>query len=150
MRIAPIAVALGAVLVACSGNIADANGRDANGTDANHTCPQAGDLATVGEGCAATYNGSEANLPACPAPVDIRFPVERGVWRCQDLFIVWFGSALASQVCYYDASSYALVGAQSRDPGCDDQPIDGVEAGRTNLMCIENAPLVDTHQCPLP
>jgi hypothetical protein len=87
------------------------------------------------------YDGSEANVPACPA-ASAGFPIQdRTVWQCQDLTVLQFWSGFAALVCYYDTTSHALVGAEiGDDTPCDDTGR-GIEAGRINSMCRENAPL---------
>jgi hypothetical protein len=121
MRIAPIAATLVAVLLSCSDS------------DPGATNMCTGTLASVGEHCPATYDGTEANLPACPAPGDVGFPVaDRTVWQCQDLIILQYGSGFAALVCSYDTTSHALVGAErGDDTPCDPQHF-SVQAGRTN------------------
>jgi hypothetical protein len=121
--VAPIAVAV----AACSG-----------GEAGGGTCT--GDLATVGEYCPASYDGTEASLPMCP-PVEVGFPVvDRSVWQCQDLSILYFWSGLGGLACYYDATSHALVGAEHHTDVHCAPPQLGIEAGRTNPRCRENAP----------
>ena len=101
-----------------------------------------GDLATVGAYCPASYDGTEANLPMCP-PAEVGVPViDRWVWQCQDMFILYFWSGLGGLACYYDMTSQALVGAERHtDVACKDLSHIGIEAGRTNPQCRESAPL---------
>lgn len=151
MRLRSIASAFSVLLAACSqGAIAvpDAGGQtvpDAGGPamDSGQTLDGkcVGDLATIGEGCPPTFDGSEANLPAC----DTRFINEwaqQSVWHCQDLIIFQESNGFGGGVCYYDATSHALVGAEwGSDIGvyCGQTSLT-IEAGRTNSMCRENAP----------
>lgn len=104
-----------------------------------------GDLTTVGHACAATFDGTEAGLPACPAGIGQR---AQTAWRCQDLIILQYSYALDAQVCYYDATSHALVGAghDTDTPAYCGGSSATIEAGRTNGMCRENAPLF-TRDC---
>ena len=64
------------------------------------------------------------------------------VWHCQDLIILADSYVLGGDVCYYDATSHALVGAEQgyRHPRLLRSDDLKIEAGRTNTMCRENAP----------
>jgi hypothetical protein len=98
-----------------------------------------GDLATVGQGCAPTFDGTEANLPACRRAGTF---AQQTVWHCQDLIILMDSSGYTASTCYYDAASHALVGAEEgSDVGvfCGQTSL-MIRAGRTNSMCRENAP----------
>jgi len=67
-----------------------------------------GDLAQISTGCPQTFDGTAAQIPACPA-----YTVTYAVQLCGDLIrfrqIGLFG--LSGSSCYYDASSHQLVGA---------------------------------------
>jgi hypothetical protein len=131
MRIQLIAAGLGLGLVACSGGA----------PGLVNTCNHEGELATVGEHCPATYDGTEANVPMCPTAF-VGFPVyDRVVWQCQDLSVLQFWSGFGALVCYYDTVSRALVGAEIHGDTSCDGTLRGIEAGRINSMCRENAPL---------
>ena len=61
------------------------------------------------------------------------------------------GHGFGATVCYYDATSHALVGAEQ---ATDANVYCGLtsftmEAGRTNPMCRENAPTID-RDCAAP
>ena len=99
-----------------------------------------GDLATVGELCPPMFDGTEANLPVCRGHSNTG--ARQTVWRCQDLIILLDSFGLGGDICYYDATSHVLVGAEQ---GSDISVYCGqtsltIEAGRTNPMCLENAP----------
>jgi hypothetical protein len=96
-------------------------------------CPT--DLATVGQECPQTFDGAEANLPACTAT---GADVQQTVWSCQDLIILQLRRGVVASVCYYDSTSHALVGAAREGAGVGD--CDPTSVGRTNSMCRENAP----------
>jgi hypothetical protein len=140
MRIAPIAVVLSTVIAACSeGALHGGGAPDGGGMDGGRCV---GDFATVSQGCAPMFDGTEANLPACRYTNSF---ARQGVWRCQDLIILQDSHGLGGNVCYYDATSHALVGAQQ---DTDTNSYCGltsftIEAGRTNSMCRENAPTID-------
>ena len=64
------------------------------------------DLAYVGGGCPRTFDGTEAQLPACgtlPAIVTAR--------RCRDVISIEYTGNFTTIGCYYDASSHELIGA---------------------------------------
>jgi hypothetical protein len=144
-----MATALGVVLAACSEGALDADGGGL-GPDGGGLVPDGGgltsdagkcvgDLATIGEGCAPMFDGTEANLPACASA---GLYSQQTVWRCQDLIVLVDSTGYAASTCYYDATSHALVGAeQGSDIGvfCGQTSL-SIEAGRTNPMCRENAP----------
>jgi len=65
-----------------------------------------GDLDVVGAGCQASFDGTEAGLPACTAS-----GVAQSAQRCGDLFALSH-SDYAGITCYYDVSSHELVGAR--------------------------------------
>ena len=101
-----------------------------------------GDLATLSQGCAPMFDGTEANLPACRYSGAV---ARQAVWRCQDLILLQDSHGFGGNVCYYDATSHVLVGAEeSTDTNlyCG-QTSSSIEAGRTNPMCRENAPTTD-------
>ncbi len=131
-----MATALGFVLAACS--------EGALVPDGGEPTPDAGkcvgDLATVGAQCPPMFDGSEANLPGCRGFSGTG--AQQAVWHCQDLIILMDSYGLSADICYYDATSHALVGAeQSGEVGafCGQTSL-RIEAGRTNSMCRENAP----------
>jgi hypothetical protein len=130
MRIGLIAAAWSVALSACSGG------------GAGGKC--VGDFATVSEGCAPMFDGTAANLPPCQfGPDDTRG--RQTVWHCQDLIALLESDGFVGGICYYDATSHALVGAsQGSDIGvfCGQTSLT-IEAGRTNPMCLENAPTTD-------
>ena len=64
-----------------------------------------GDLADVGAGCPPTFDGTAAQLPACPT-----FPLTYVARLCGDL-ISLEAMSISGGGCYYDASSHELVGA---------------------------------------
>ena len=103
-----------------------------------------GDLATVGQGCAPMFDGTAATLPACRFdPSNTRG--RQQVWHCQDLIALLESDGFVGSICYYDATSHALVGAsRGSDTGalCGQTSLT-IEAGRTNVMCLENAPTTD-------
>ena len=69
-----------------------------------------GDLATVGQGCAPMFDGTAANLPACRFdPSNTRG--RQQAWLCQDLIALLESDGFVGGICYYDATSHALVGA---------------------------------------
>src|SRR5688572_19234868 len=134
MRLGIIVGALGVVLASCSEGALQPDG----GGLASDGGKCVGDLATVGAWCPAMFDGSEANLPQCRDGV----VAQQAVWLCQDLIILMDSYGLGANVCYYDATSHALVGAeQHADYGayCGGTSLT-MEAGRTNPMCRENAP----------
>lgn len=155
IRVAPTVVmrpglgigpALGVLLAACSSGtlVPDAGGPDGGGAtqDAGKCI---GDLATVGAGCPAMFDGTEANLPACRGISDISARQRQSVWHCQNLIILSDSDGFVVGICYYDATSHALVGAQrgTDTPGFCGQTSLLIEAGRTNQMCLENAPTTE-------
>jgi hypothetical protein len=107
--------------------------------DGNGDAACRGELAEVGAGCPATFDGTEAALPACNPTTE----ASQSVWSCQDLIQLVRSSGFDYRSCYYDASSHALVGAEG---GTDVATYCGgsltIEAGRTAPMCRENAPSV--------
>jgi hypothetical protein len=129
-----MATALGIVLAACSTGALDPDGGGVT-PDAGKCV---GDLATVGAWCPPMFDGSEANVPACSG----FSPSQQVVWRCQDLIILLDNYGLGGDVCYYDAASHALVGAEHGTdyPAYCRQTSSAIEAGRTDPMCRENAP----------
>ena len=136
-----MAPAFGVLLAAaCSGGGAtlDPDGGGLNPDADAGKC--VGDLATVGASCAPMFDGTEANLPACRGFSSTG--AQQSVWHCQDLIILMDSFGLGGDICYYDATSHALVGAeQGSDIGvfCGQTSLT-IEAGRTNPMCRENAP----------
>ena len=147
MRSGPITAALTVLLVACSGSLApvpDAGVTPDGGAFIQDGGNCVGDLATVGQGCASMFDGTAANLPACRFdPGNTRG--RQQVWLCQDLIALLESDGFVGGICYYDATSHALVGAsQGSDIGtfCGQTSLT-IEAGRTNVMCLENAPTTD-------
>jgi hypothetical protein len=139
MRIPPIAVVT-MLLAACSGGGAT-DGNVGPGIVVRGKC--LGELATLGQECPATFDGTEASLPACTHPGFGNV----SVWACQDLFILMQSDGYGGAVCYYDTTSHALVGAEwHSDIGvyCNQTSL-SIEAGRTNPMCRENAPTIVKH-----
>jgi hypothetical protein len=131
VRAALILAFVGVVFAGCSGG---------DVTPGGDRC--SGELATLGQQCPGSYEGTDVSLPMCPATDAIGFPAyDRTVWQCQDLVALQFAFALAGLVCYYDAVSHALVGAERYVDSPCDYPQQGIEAGRTNPMCRENAAL---------
>ncbi len=67
------------------------------------------------------------------------------MWHCQDLIGFVESDGYVSRVCFYDATSHALVGAvQGTDtPTFCGQTTLTRAAGRTEPMCFENAPTTD-------
>jgi len=66
-----------------------------------------GSLDVVGASCKPTFDGTEADLPPCPASGTVP-----SAQQCGDLFAVGH-SDYAGVTCYYDVSSHALVGARA-------------------------------------
>ena len=135
MRPVIMASALGVVLAACSGGALQPDGgliQDGG------KC--VGDLATVGLSCPPTFDGTEANLPECRGFSGTG--AQQVVWHCQDLIILADSFGLGGDICYYDATSHGLVGAEqfTDTPDYCGQTSFKIEAGRTNTMCRENAP----------
>jgi hypothetical protein len=137
------AVMMAMVLGACSGAALTPDGGREAGAERPDAGKCVGDLATAGAGCPSMFDGTEANLPTCVA-----WTPNRTVWQCQDLYVLQLGHGLGGSVCYYDTTSHALVGAEEHsDIGvyCNQTSL-SIEAGRTNGMCRENAPLF-TRSC---
>jgi len=65
-----------------------------------------GSLAEVGRGCPATFDGTEAELPACPLPAGSQI-----VRNCDDGILITFSTGYVGQECFYDLATHALVGA---------------------------------------
>lgn len=106
-----------------------------------------GDLSEVGQDCPRTFDGTEANLPACRNQMG---GLSDSVWSCQDLIALSLIEGFTGGIiCYYDATSHELVGAtwgSDISMYCDGSSLT-LNAGRTNQMCLENAPLL-TRSCP--
>jgi hypothetical protein len=66
-----------------------------------------GDLASFSNLCVATFDGTEANLPMCPAEA-----VSQQISRCGDLNVIRYAS-LGGFDCVYDSATHKLVGAES-------------------------------------
>jgi hypothetical protein len=66
-----------------------------------------GSLADVTRGCPATFDGTAAALPDCSFP-----PLVQSAWLCNDLIALSLSAGYASQSCYYDSSTHALVGGR--------------------------------------
>jgi hypothetical protein len=64
-----------------------------------------GNLAEVGAGCPATFDGSLGSFPTCSSDRAIQ-----SSWLCGDLVVLSY-SGFAGLNCYYDFSSHGLVGA---------------------------------------
>lgn len=122
---------------ACSGGDLGSRVPDLDGGPAydGEICPT--DLATVGQGCPQTFDGTEANLPDC---ANMGATIQQTVWFCQDLVILQISRGVVASVCYYDTNSRILVGAAREGSGVGD--CDPTTVGRTNSMCRENAPFV--------
>ncbi len=78
------------------------------------------------------FDGTAANLPACrfhPSNTSGR----QQVWHCQDLIAFLESDGFVGRICYYDATSHALVGAlQGTDtPTFCGQTTLTIAAGRT-------------------
>jgi len=133
---------LGVVLASCSEGALQPDGGGL-GPDSGRCV---GDFATLSATCPPTFDGSEADLPAC----DSRASLEQLVWRCQDLIALMASSGFAASICYYDATSHALVGAENGSdfPAYCGQTSTAIEAGRTNPMCRENAPTLQRSCVP--
>ena len=138
-----IAPVFSVLLAACSEGtlVPDAGASDAGGStqDAGRCT---GDVAIVGQRCPPMFDGSVANLPRCRNTTQAWPQV---VWHCQDLILFSEPFGLENMVCYYDATSHALVGAEQR---VEDNTFCGgttntIEGGRTNPMCRENAPTAE-------
>jgi hypothetical protein len=65
-----------------------------------------GDLAQIRFGCPQTFDGTAAQIPACPA-----YAVTYAVQLCGDLIRFRQIGLVGGSSCYYDASSHQLVGA---------------------------------------
>jgi hypothetical protein len=65
-----------------------------------------GDLAEVGSGCPAMFDGRIESVPACPS-----YCVYVAASRCNDLIVLDYACG-GGQSCYYDSTSLALVGAE--------------------------------------
>jgi hypothetical protein len=65
-----------------------------------------GTLQEMGAGCQASFDGTLAGFPACPAVGGMT----QEAWRCDDLLVL-SNSGYGGLSCYYDATSHALVGA---------------------------------------
>jgi hypothetical protein len=65
-----------------------------------------GSLADVDHGCAATFDGTPAQLPACPFPAGVQ-----EVWICADETVLLYSSGYVGWKCYYDPVTHDLVGA---------------------------------------
>ena len=137
-----MATVLGVVLASCSGSALQPDGGGLN-PDAGKCV---GDFATIGQSCPSMF-GTEANLPACRF---LNVDAQQAVWHCQDLIILYDSHGLGGFVCYYDATSHVLVGAeQGTDyPAYCGQRSFSIEAGRTNPMCRENAPAAQRSCAP--
>jgi len=66
-----------------------------------------GDLAQISTGCPQTFDGTAAQIPACPA-----YEVTYAVQLCGDLIRFRQIGLAGGRSCYYDASSHELVGAR--------------------------------------
>ena len=137
MRRGVMATALGVVLAACSGGalVPDGGGLapDADGGEC------VGDFTMVSAMCPPMFDGTEANRPACHF---LNVGELQVMWHCQDLNMLFDSHGLGGFVCYYDAASHALVGAEQVTdyPAYCGQTSFAIGAGRTNPMCRENAP----------
>jgi hypothetical protein len=131
-----LVTALGVVLASCSEGALQPDG----GGLAPDAGKCVGELATVGEWCPSTFDGTEASLPECRG--FSRTGAQQAVWHCQDLILLVDSYGLGGDICYYDATSHVLVGAEqvSDYPAYCGQKSNSIEAGRTNPMCRENAP----------
>ena len=146
-----VGVTAAVVLAACStGTLAPDGGLAPDGALAPDGSAQTldggtcvGELASVGAACPATFDGTRANLPVCRTSLE-----QQTVWQCQDLLMLLLSFGLSGDVCFYDAASHVLVGALQGtdiDTYCNQTSLT-IEAGRTNSMCRENAPLF-TRSC---
>jgi hypothetical protein len=66
-----------------------------------------GPMDEVSAGCAATYDGTQANLPACAS----NSSYVRAQTCGDDLLVVAIGNPIMGTECFYDTASHALVGA---------------------------------------
>jgi hypothetical protein len=64
-----------------------------------------GNLAQVGAGCPATFDGKLESFPACPEHYSTQT-----AFRCDDLIVLTY-SSLSGYSCYFDFGSHQLVGA---------------------------------------
>ena len=64
-----------------------------------------GNLAEIAAGCPATFDGTLASFPACPA-----YRTTQSTWLCGGE-IVLSSSGYTGMSCYYDLNSHRLVGA---------------------------------------
>src|SRR5262249_25760435 len=69
----------------------------------SHDCR--GSLKEVGAACPATFDGTEAQFPSCPAAIEI------SARQCGDLIELELFGGLGGTQCAYDARTHALVGA---------------------------------------
>ena len=110
------------------------------GASCNRDCR--GSLREVGADCPATFDGTEAQLPACPSVFVM------SARRCGDLIELELGNLSGTQ-CAYDAKTHALVGAMiytDINVYCDGDSYTKF-AGRVPDMSCSNVPFTVTKTC---
>jgi hypothetical protein len=104
------------------------------------------DFIAAAIGCPASFDGSEAQLPACRASDGYT----QTVWSC-DVIYLHTGMGTMEGDCYYDDASHALVGVRryaTMSAFCDGGSLTE-SAGRQPRACPQ-APVIEQFCSPTP